>query len=73
MLYSSANTEDAAKESIGTDFFTAQFPVFRFALLLETILRFAVFSIDISGAYLKAGEIQSDICMRPPRGRSFYL
>ena len=59
---------DAEKESLRTDSSTAQFPVIRLVLSLATILRFAVSTIDITGAYLQAGEIKREIYMRPPRG-----
>ena len=65
-------SKDAEMESLRTDSSTAQFPVIRLVLSLATILRFAVSSIDITGAYIQAGEIQRDIYMRPPRGWSAH-
>ena len=59
---------DAKKESLRTDSSTAQSPVIRLFLSLATILLFAVSTIDITGAYLQAGDIKREIYMRPPRG-----
>ena len=64
--------KDSEKELLRTDSSNAQFPVIRLVLSLETILRFAVSSIDITGAYIQAGETQRDIYMRPPPKWSTY-
>ena len=63
---------DSEKDNLRTDSSTAQFPELRVVLSLATIVRFSLSTIDISGAYLQEGELNSDIYMKPPRGWEAY-
>ena len=64
---------DSDKDSVRTDSSTAQFGCIRLLLSVATIFQFAIASLDISGAYLQAGDLGRDIYMRPPKGWTSFI
>ena len=63
----------ADKDSVRTDSSTAQCACIGLLLSIATIFHISISSLDISGAYLQAGELGRDIYMRPPRGWTSFI
>ncbi len=59
---------DQLKNELRSDSSTAQFPVIRTVLSMAVIHKLKLATLDISKAYLQAGDLQRDIYMRPPTG-----
>ena len=59
---------DQLKDDLRSDSSTAQFPIIRTVLSMAVIHKFTLATLDISKAYLQAGDLQRDIYMRPPTG-----
>ncbi len=60
--------KDDLKDEIGSDSSTAQFPIIRTVLSMAALHKLRIATLDISNAYLQAGYLERDICMRPPNG-----
>ena len=58
--------QDRKKDKVRKDSATAQFPVIRSLLSAATILNLPLGTIDISGAYLQAGKLNSDVYVLVP-------
>lgn len=58
---------DQEKDTVRSDSTNAQFDVIRLLLFMAVILHFRIGVLDIKGAYMKSGDIQRLLYVRPPR------